>query len=112
MNKADAPEITFVNRDPIDRSDEAYVEATTCVQKFQPDPGEGILKKMGEFKEMVCACRDKACIDGVKKAMMEWAMKNIDTLQRFKPSDAQEAQAQTYDAEMKACEEKVSPKTP
>ena len=26
LNKADAPEITFVNRDPIDRSDEAYVE--------------------------------------------------------------------------------------
>jgi hypothetical protein len=26
LNKADAPEITFVNRDPIDRSDEAYCE--------------------------------------------------------------------------------------
>ena len=26
LNKADAPEITFVNRDPIDRSDEAYTE--------------------------------------------------------------------------------------
>lgn len=25
LNKSDAPEITFVNRDPIDRSDEAYV---------------------------------------------------------------------------------------
>ena len=27
LNKADAPEITFVNRDPIDRSDEAYTDA-------------------------------------------------------------------------------------
>jgi hypothetical protein len=26
LNKTDAPEITFVNRDPIDRSDEAYTE--------------------------------------------------------------------------------------
>jgi hypothetical protein len=26
--KADAPEITYINRDPIDRSDEAYVEVT------------------------------------------------------------------------------------
>lgn len=26
LNKADAPEITFVNRDPIDRSDEAYAD--------------------------------------------------------------------------------------
>ena len=26
LNQADAPEITFVNRDPIDRSDEAYTE--------------------------------------------------------------------------------------
>lgn len=26
LNKSDAPEITFVNRDPIDRSDEAYTE--------------------------------------------------------------------------------------
>jgi hypothetical protein len=26
LNKADAPDITFVNRDPIDRSDEAYTE--------------------------------------------------------------------------------------
>ena len=28
LNKADAPEITFINRDPIDRSDEAYTEIT------------------------------------------------------------------------------------
>ena len=28
LNQADAPEITFVNRDPIDRSDEAYAETT------------------------------------------------------------------------------------
>ncbi len=27
LNQADAPEITFVNRDPIDRSDEAYTDA-------------------------------------------------------------------------------------
>jgi len=26
LNRADAPEITFINRDPIDRSDEAYTE--------------------------------------------------------------------------------------
>jgi hypothetical protein len=26
LNKADAPDITFINRDPIDRSDEAYAE--------------------------------------------------------------------------------------
>lgn len=29
LNKADAPEITFVNRDPIDRSDEAYTEISS-----------------------------------------------------------------------------------
>jgi hypothetical protein len=28
LNRADAPEITFVNRDPIDRSDEAYTDVT------------------------------------------------------------------------------------
>ncbi|MGC4073697.1 MAG: hypothetical protein QM760_14545 [Nibricoccus sp.] len=27
LNKAEAPEIIFVNRDPIDRSDEAYTDA-------------------------------------------------------------------------------------
>jgi hypothetical protein len=26
LNKADAPDINFINRDPIDRSDEAYAE--------------------------------------------------------------------------------------
>jgi hypothetical protein len=26
LNKPDAPEITFINRDPIDRSDEAHAE--------------------------------------------------------------------------------------
>ena len=26
LNKSDAPEINFINRDPIDRSDEAYAE--------------------------------------------------------------------------------------
>ena len=29
LNKADAPEITFVNRDPIERSDEAYTDLPT-----------------------------------------------------------------------------------
>ena len=28
LRREDAPEITFVNRDPIDRSDEAYCEIT------------------------------------------------------------------------------------
>jgi len=29
LNKADAPDITFVTRDPIDRSDEAYAEISS-----------------------------------------------------------------------------------
>lgn len=92
--------------------EKAYVEATTCVQKFQPDPGDQIVRKMEEFKDMVCACKDKACVDGVKQAMMEWAMKNIETLKVFKPSKEQEERAQHLDAEMDACEEKISPDRP
>ena len=34
LNKSDAPEITFLNRDPIDRLDEAWTEAPPVAQLF------------------------------------------------------------------------------
>ena len=35
LNQSDAPEITFIKRDPIDRSDEAYTEIPAAKRAFR-----------------------------------------------------------------------------
>lgn len=66
-----------------------------------------ILGKMRSFKDKVCACKDKACIEGVEKEMMEWAMKNMDKMKNMKPTKAQDEAADKIEDEMDKCKEKV-----
>ena len=67
-----------------------------------------ILGKMKGFKDKVCACKDKACVEGVEKEMMEWAMKNMDKMKNMKPTKAQDEAADKIEDEMDKCKEKLS----
>ena len=33
---------------------------------------DGMLVKMGEFKDKICACPDQACLEGVQDEMQKW----------------------------------------
>ena len=66
-----------------------------------------ILGKMRGFKDKVCACKDKACVDNVEKEMMEWAMKNMDKMKNMKPTKAQDEAADKIEDEMDKCKEKI-----
>jgi hypothetical protein len=68
-----------------------------------------ILGKMRGFKDKVCACKDKACVEGVEKEMMEWAMKNMDKMKNMKPTKAQDEAADKIEDEMDKCKEKLEP---
>ena len=46
-----------------------------CKKKGGGDAGEAVAK-MTEFKDQMCACKDKACADKVKEEFMGWVMKN------------------------------------
>ncbi len=65
-----------------------------------------MLGKMRGFKDKVCACKDKACVENVEKEMMEWAMKNMDKMKDIKPTKAQDEQADKIQDEMEKCKEK------
>jgi hypothetical protein len=66
-----------------------------------------ILGKMRSFKDKMCKCTDKACVDGVEKEMMEWAVKNMEKMKGMKPTKAQEEAADKIDDEMDKCKEKA-----
>src|SRR5882757_5602831 len=34
------------------------------------------MAKMGEFKDQMCACKDKKCADGVQDSMNKWSAEN------------------------------------
>jgi hypothetical protein len=71
--------------------------------------GDPILATMRRFKDDVCACRDRACVDEVEKTMMEWAMKNMDLFKKMKPTKAQDVEADQISEAMDACKEKLEP---
>jgi hypothetical protein len=41
-----------------------------------PGSMSSMMDKMREFTDKVCACKDKACVDGVSDEMMRWAQDN------------------------------------
>lgn len=69
-----------------------------------------ILGKMRGFKDKVCACKDKACVEGVEKEMLEWAMKNMDKMKNLKPTKAQDEAADKIEDEMDKCKAKFEAK--
>ncbi len=67
-----------------------------------------ILGKMRGFKDKACKCKDKACVEGVEKEMMTWAMANMEKMKNMKPTKAQDEAADKIKDEMEKCKEKAS----
>lgn len=53
---------------------------TACGSK-----GGDALKKLEEFKNKVCECKDKDCAEKVTKEMAEWGEKNKDSMKDSAP---------------------------
>ncbi len=67
-----------------------------------------LLGKMRGFKDKMCKCTDKACVDNVEKEMMEWAMKNMEKMKNLKPTKAQDEAGDKLQDEMEKCKDKAS----
>ncbi len=49
------------------------------------------LKKLEEFTEQICECKDQACVDKVNKDMTEWMKANADKAKEPSDSDKKKA---------------------
>jgi hypothetical protein len=67
---------------------------------------DAALDKMDSFKDQVCACKDEACVDGVKKDMDKWMEANKD-LKKKEPSEAQKKRGDEIFKALDACKEKI-----
>jgi len=75
------------------------VFATACGSK-----ADNALKEMEGFKNKMCECKDKACVDGVQKDMMEWSKKMKDgDMKKDDLSEDQKKKAGEITAEMMKC---------
>ena len=55
------------------------------------------------FKNKMCECKDKACVEGVEKEMMEWGAKMKDEVKEADASDAQKEKAKEISKAMREC---------
>jgi hypothetical protein len=69
-----------------------------------------IMKKMKDTKAKVCACKDEACVEAVKKDVAAWMEKNESKFKDFKPSKSQMEALDKIDEEIDKCEEKFEKK--
>lgn len=88
------------------RVEEHLAAADAClVESGLGGPAALILRKMAEFRDQMCGCKDRACVESVEKGMMEWAMKNMEELQKIAKgaTKAEEEQADKIEDEMDVC---------
>jgi hypothetical protein len=67
-----------------------------------------ILAKMAEYKDKVCACKDNACVEKIEIEMGEWARANMEAMMALTPTKAEDAEADTIEAAMTACRDKIA----
>ncbi len=87
----------------------ATAEPVTPEAPAETSAGDAVIAMFAGFKDQTCACADAACIEKVEQAMMDWAMKNMETLKDLKPTREQDERADQLEAEMDACKARVSP---
>jgi hypothetical protein len=71
--------------------------------------GSGSIAKMGEFRDQMCKCADKACADKVTEAMTKWGQEankeGADKAAKMSEEDTKKAQAVTE--EFLKCQQKL-----
>lgn len=71
--------------------------ATACTSK-----ADKMLNEVEAFKDKMCECKDKACVDAVQDEMIGWSQ-NMKELGIDELSDSQKARGKEIDAAMKKC---------
>ena|SRR5215813_2836543 len=73
-----------------------------CKDKF-----EKAVSEMEGFKDKLCACKDKACADGVKKEMDEWEKGMAEKFSKDeKPPEKMMEKVDKIESEMRTCAKK------
>jgi hypothetical protein len=68
--------------------------------------GAEYVKKMNEFADQACACKDAACITKVSQEQADWLTKNAQTASKLDAKDAEAIGAAT--TKMSECVTKIS----
>jgi hypothetical protein len=75
------------------------VFATACGNK-----ADKALSEMEGFKDKMCECKDKACVDSVQSDMLEWSKKMKDSgIEKSDLSDAQKERGKEIEKAMSEC---------
>jgi hypothetical protein len=80
----------------------ALVAMAGCKDKW-----DKALSDMEGFKDKMCACKDKACVDGVEKDVDAWKTSMKDTFGKEKPPDKVDEKGSALRKEMRECQKKV-----
>lgn len=68
--------------------------------------GADYVKKMEEFSEKACACKDTDCVTKVTTEQADWLTKNAETAAKLDPDDAEKITAAT--SKMTECVTKLA----
>jgi hypothetical protein len=71
------------------------------------DAGDKALAKMEDFKNQICACKDKECLEKVQKDMTEWMESMSKEMSDKKPTKAQEEKGEKIFKELEECTTKL-----
>lgn len=96
------------------RFEETMNGANACLadRGFGAVGARAILRKMDEFADQTCACKDTVCVEHAEKEMMDWFMANMDAFKDIKPTPDEEKQADEITSRMDACKARFQGATP
>lgn len=77
----------------------AIVTAVGCRQ----DPFEAALAETRRFRDRMCACADKACVDAVATSYRAWRTRTRASAGGERPTSGQDYQGRVLHAELEAC---------
>lgn len=89
------------------RFERTFDDAVSCLKKIDGEDVDGLLGKMRSFKDKVCSCANKLCVERVDKEMMEWATRNLDKMKNARPTKAQDEEADRIQDQMDKCKELI-----
>jgi hypothetical protein len=74
---------------PVQPPEPADPPARFTQPSIEPGSFQGVMVKMGEFRDKMCVCRDKTCVDAVTDEMTKWSVEVANRSSDVKPSDEQ-----------------------
>jgi hypothetical protein len=88
-----------------------HVRMQVCLARVAPPvmplTGPVVLGQLRDFKDDICACKDKECVAGVQQQMLAWAVENLEAMKGLEPTKAEGAEAELIDTQLTACIERI-----